>query len=419
MAHETNAACVDGSEMRLSGGQAHGVTAIFAARALRGFADGLVSVLLPVYLIAQGLNSLQIGAIATATLVGSAIATLAVGAWGHRWPDRSLLLGASVLMVLTGLGFSTLTGFALLMIVACVGTLNPSSGDVSVFLPIEHARLAEQSESSQRTALFARYALTGTLCAALGALASALPDRLAALTGASRLDAMRWAFILYALIGAVILVVYRRLPKASNRSETSPPRALGESRKRVVKLAALFSLDSFAGGLVLNAMLALWLFQRFGLSLTQAASFFFVSGLLGAFSQLAASKLAARIGLINTMVFTHIPASLCLIAAAFATDSWLALTLLFLRAMVSSMDVPARNAFVMAVVQPHERAAAASFTAVPRSLAAAAGPLLAGWMLEGGFLAMPLIVCGVLKISYDLMLWFAFRRIEHETSNSA
>ena len=419
MAHETTAARVDGSEMRLSGELGHGVATIFAARAMRGFADGLVSVLLPVYLIAQGLNSLQIGAIATATLVGSAIATLAVGAWGHRWPDRSLLLGASVLMALTGLGFSTLTGFGLLMIVACMGTLNPSSGDVSVFLPIEHARLAQQSESSQRTALFARYALTGTLCAALGALASALPDRMAALTEVSRLDAMRGAFIVYGLFGAVIWMLYRRLPHAENRTELAQPRALGESRARVVKLAALFSLDSFAGGLVLNAMLALWLFQRFGLSLAQAGSFFFVSGLLGAFSQLAASKLAARIGLINTMVFTHIPASLCLIAAAFATDLWLALTLLFMRAMVSSMDVPARNAFVMAVVQPHERAAAASFTAVPRSLAAAAGPLLAGWMLEGGFLAMPLIVCGVLKISYDLMLWFAFRRIEPETSNSA
>ena len=404
--------------MRLPGKWGQGVAAIFAARALRGFADGLVSVLLPVYLLAQGLSSLQIGAIATATLVGSAAATLAVGTWGHRWPDRSLLLGASVLMALTGLGFATLTGFFLLILIACIGTLNPSSGDVSVFLPIEHARLAEQSDSSQRTALFARYALTGTLCAALGALASALPDRLAALTGASRLDAMRGAFIVYGLFGAVIWMLYRRLPTASNRSETGPPRALGESRRRVVKLAALFSLDSFAGGLVLNAMLALWLFQRFGLSLAQAGSFFFVSGLLGAFSQLAASKLAARIGLINTMVFTHIPASLCLIAAAFATDLWLALTLLFMRAMVSSMDVPARNAFVMAVVQPYERAAAASFTAVPRSLAAAAGPLLAGWMIDAGHLALPLIVCGVLKISYDLALWFAFGRLEREMAGS-
>jgi MFS family permease len=181
----------------------------------------------------------------------------------------------------------------------------------------------------------------------------------------------------------------------------------------------LFSLDAFAGGFAVQSLLVLWLFDRFQLSIVTTATIFFWTGILGAFSQLVAARLARRIGLINTMVFTHIPASLCLIAAAFAPSLWLALTLLFMRALVSSMDVPARNAFVMAVVQPHERAAAASFTAVPRSLAAAAGPLLAGWMLEGGFLAMPLIVCGVLKISYDLMLWFAFRRIEHETSNSA
>jgi sugar phosphate permease len=184
----------------------------------------------------------------------------------------------------------------------------------------------------------------------------------------------------------------------------------------VTQLAALFCVDSFAGGLVVNSLLALWLFQSFGLSLAAAGLYFFCSSLLGASSQLAAPGLAKRIGLVNTMVFTHIPASLCLIGAAFSSNVWLALGLLLLRALVSSMDVPARSAFVMSVVQPQERAAAASFTAVPRSLASAASPLLAGWLFQSGWSAAPLVACGVLKIAYDLALWRAFRL--HEQHNA-
>jgi len=392
-------------------GADHGVVPIFAARALRGFADGFVSVLLPVYLLALGLGGLELGAIATATLLGSALATLAIGAWGHHWTARALLVGAAALMAGTGLGFSAISSFWPLLLLAFVGTLNPSSGDVSVFVPLEHARLAAASDLASRTDLFARYALTGALCAALGALASGLPDRIAALTGVQRLDALRAMFVLYGLIGVAVWALYRKLPAAEAPSG-SRPAPLGPSRAVVVRLAALFSVDSFAGGLVVNSLLALWLFQRFGLSLSAAGAFFFGSGLLGAASQLAAPALARRIGLVNTMVFTHIPASLCLIAAAMSTDVRVALGLLLARALVSSMDVPARSAFVMSVVQPHERAAAASFTTVPRSLAAAASPLLAGWLFQSGWAAAPLVACGVLKIAYDLALWRAFRRSE-------
>lgn len=385
-----------------------GVSLIFATRALRGFADGFVAVLLPVYLLALGLGGMEVGAIATATLLGSALATLAVGAWGHRWTGKALLLGAAILMAATGLGFSVMSSFWPLLLVAFVGTLNPSSGDVSMFLPLEHARLAAASDRATRTEVFARYALTGALCAALGALASGLPDRLVALSGIQRLNALRGMFILYGGIGMLAWAMYRQLPD-NEASDQIRPAPLGPSKAVVVRLAALFSVDSFAGGLVVNSLLALWLFQRFGLSLSAAGAFFFGSGLLGAVSQLAAPKLAKRIGLINTMVYTHIPASVCLIAAAFSTDVRWALGLLLARALVSSMDVPARSAFVMSVVQPHERAAAASFTAVPRSLAAAASPLLAGWLFQSGWSAAPLVACGVLKIAYDLALWQAFR----------
>ena len=205
--------------------------------------------------------------------------------------------------------------------------------------------------------------------------------------------------------------MYRGLPAVDEHNQVKPA-PLGPSRVIVIKLAALFSVDSFAGGLVVNSLLALWLFQKFGLSLAAAGVFFFASSLLGAFSQLAAPKLAKRIGLVNTMVFTHVPASMCLIAAAFSSNVWVALGLLLARALVSSMDVPARSAFVMSVVQPHERAAAASFTAVPRSLASAASPLLAGWLFQSGWSAAPLVACGVLKIAYDLALWSAFRLVK-------
>jgi MFS family permease len=217
-------------------------------------------------------------------------------------------------------------------------------------------------------------------------------------------------FGLYAAIGLVIWLLYRRLPlRARGDAPAATPAPLGPSRGVVVKLAALFSLDAFAGGLVLNSLVSLWLLQRFGLGLTAAGAFFFWCGLLSAASQLAAPWLARRIGLLNTMVFTHIPANLCLIAAALATSLPLALGLLLVRALLSQMDVPTRTAYVMSVVTPAERAAAASFTAVPRSLAAAASPALAGALFAGGWLAAPLLVCGMLKIGYDLALWRACR----------
>ncbi len=396
------------------------IAPVFAARALRGFADGFVAVLLPVYLLAMGFGAVEVGAIATATLLGSACATLAVGAWGHQWSGKALMLAAALLMAATGLAFASIQTFWPLLLVAFVGTLNPSSGDVSIFLPLEHAKLAAASEAAtnapsdpaSRTDVFARYALTGALCAALGALASGLLDRVVAIAGIDRLTALRGMFLLYGVIGLAVWRLYGRLPGADD-SVGEKPAPLSQSRAVVVKLAALFSVDSFAGGLVVNSLLALWLFQRFGLSLAAAGMFFFASGLLGSASQLAAPRLARRIGLVNTMVLTHIPASLCLICAAFAPRVELALGLLLVRALVSSMDVPARSAFVMSVVQPHERAAAASFTAVPRSLASAISPVLAGWLFQSGWAAAPLVACGVLKIAYDLALWRAFRLHQH------
>jgi MFS family permease len=366
-------------------------------------------VLLPAYLLALGYGQLEVGALSTVTLFGSALATLAVGHWGARFPIRRLMAAAAVLMVASGLGFATLSALWPLMIVAFLGPINPGGGDVSVFLPLEHTVLAAATPGAARTTVFARYSFFGSMFGATGALAAALPEWLAASAGWPMLDALRAMFVLYAGLGAVVWAIYLGMPQAP-ASEARAKIPLGASRATVLKLAALFSVDSFAGGLVINALLALWLFERFGMSLGAAGAFFFWTGLLSAASQLAAPLVARRIGLVNTMVFTHIPASLCLIAAAFAPSLVWALGLLLARSALSQMDVPARSAFVMSVVTPAERPAAASLTAVPRSLASAAGPAIAGAMLATCALAAPLVVCGVLKIAYDLALFAGFRR---------
>ncbi|SAL88619.1 Major Facilitator Superfamily protein [Caballeronia arvi] len=394
-----------------------GVWRLLAARSLRGFCDGFIAVLLPAYLLALGMSTLSVGLVSTSTLLGSAIATIVVGLVGNRYSRRSLLLIAAVVMTATGVGFLSFSTLWPLLVVAFVGTMNPSAGDVSLFLPIEHACLAEASQAQARTALFARYSLVGALSGALGAPLAGVPDWIAAHFGVSALSAMRGMFMVYALSGLAILVLYLYMPP-HQQVTTTIRTSLGPSRWIVMRLAMLFSVDAFAGGLVVNALLALWLIARFDLSIGGAGEFFFCTGLLSAGSQLAAAPLARRIGLLNTMVFTHIPSSLCLIAAAFMPSLQLALLMLLLRSALSQLDVPTRSAYVMSVVTPSERAAAASLTAVPRSLAAAIAPTIAGGLIGLGWLEAPLIACGALKIIYDLALLAAFRHVRLEGDRS-
>ena len=383
---------------------------LLLGRALRAWADGYVAVLLPAYLLMLGFSTWRVGLLSAATLLGSALTTLAVGTWGHRIDSRRLLLAAGLLMAITGLTFAWLSAFWPLLLVAFVGTLNPGSGDVSLFLPLEHARLAHAAQGGARTALFARYSVAGALFAALGALAAGLPDWLATNAGISRLVTLRGMFALYAVVGFSVWLLYRHLPHAHETAQP-PPTPLGPSRRTVVKLAALFSVDAFAGGLLVNTLLALWLFQRFHVLPGAVGLFFFCAGLLATASLLAAPYVARHIGLLNTMVFTHIPSSIFLMLAALAPSAPLALGLLLARAALSQMDVPTRNAYVMAAVTPSERTAAASYTAVPRSLAAALGPTLTGAAFGAGWLALPLLACGILKIGYDLMLLMSFQHV--------
>jgi MFS family permease len=394
---------------------------LYLARALRDFGDGFVAVLLPVYLLALGFGPAEIGVIATAALLGSALMTIAIGALGSRYDHRSLLLAAAGLMAVTGIAFASLSDFAFILTAALAGTVNPSAGTVSVFVPLEHAVLSRSVADVSRTRAFARYSLIGALAAAAGSLATTTPDFMAH-AGLGQLAALKAMFVLYAVLGLAGGLVYARLPAAELNVPGVRAGVLGPSRRHVFRLAALFSLDAFAGGFVVHSLLALWLFERFGLSLGAAGLFFFWSGLLSAFSFPLAAWIARRIGLVNTMVFTHIPASVLLILAAVAPSLESALACLLARAALSQMDVPPRSSYVMAVVTPPERAAAASITAVPRSLAAALSPALAGALFSLGLLSWPLVICGVLKIVYDLLLLWAFRHVrppEEEETGTA
>ena len=384
---------------------------LLLTRGVRAFGDGFVALLLPVYLIALGFSPLQVGMLTTATLLGSAALTLAVGALAHRVSTRRLLIAASGLMCLTGLAFAGLGGFWPLVIVGCVGTLNPSGGDVSPFLPLEQSMLAHSAPDAERTSLFARYSLTGSLMVAGGALAVGFAELLGRHFAWSHLDIARGMFGLYALLGLVVMVLYRGLPAVESDAEKAR-QPLGPSRNRVFLLAGLFSIDSFGGGFLVQSLLALYLFQHYGLSLTTASVLFFWMGVLTAFSQLASGRLAKKIGLVNTMVFTHIPANLCLMLVAFAPNLTVAMGLLLVRSTLSAMDVPARASYVMAIVTPPERAAAASLTNVPRSLASALGPSIAGLLLTLSPFAWPLLIGGGLKIGYDLLLLLMFRTVK-------
>jgi predicted MFS family arabinose efflux permease len=297
-----------------------------------------------------------------------------------------------------------------MVIVAIVGTLNPSSGDVSVFLPLEHTMLARLAPERRRTAWFARYSLVGALLGAGGAVCAGLPQWLASagVPGAAALHAM---FLLYAAIGVACAIVYRRLPRFPPDPIDAASGPLRHSRRTVFTLAALFSLDAFAGGLIVQSLLALWLLERFALSIAAAGAIFFWTGVLSALSYLVAVRIANRIGLVYTMVFTHLPSSVLLMLVPFAPNLATCIGLLLVRSALSQMDVPTRSSYVMAVVTPAERPAAASLTAVPRSLAAAASPLLSGYLLLLSAFGWPLVIAGAIKIAYDLTLLALFRNV--------
>jgi MFS family permease len=385
---------------------------LIATRGVRALVDGTVATVLPAYLLARGLGPTQVGAVVTATLLGSAVVTLLLGLRGGHLDGVRLLRAVALVMVATGIAFGLAASFAVLVVVAAVGTLNPSGGDVSPFLPIEQSLLPDTVATDRRTHVFARYSLIASLAGSVGALAAGLPDALVEHRGLTELESLQTVFFAYALAGVVLYAIYRRLgPRPPLDLAEGARHGLHRSRALVYRLAGLFSVDAFGGGFTGQAILVLWLSLRFDMSTATAGAVFFWSGLLTASSALLAPRLASRIGLIRTMAYTHLPANLLVISAALMPNVQLAVACLLTRALLSQMDVPARSSYVMAMVDPDERAAAASVTNVPRSLASALPPLLAGWMLAQTSFGWPLIIGGALKAAYDLALLRLFRDV--------
>jgi MFS family permease len=383
---------------------------ILVARGLRAFGDGFVALLVPIYLLELGFSALEIGAIVTSTLIGTALVTLWAGMVANRYSVRLLLLAAALLMAATGAAFAVTTAFWPLLLIAFVGTMNPTSGDASIFLPLEQAALAQTADPRRRTAVFARYSVIGSLAGALGVLAASAPDFVADWR-IGRLGVMQLMFIGYAALGVVTLLLYRPLSPAIEAAETTSHKPLQKSKRLVYGLAALFAMDSFGTGFLVQSLLALWLYQRFQISVTAAATILFWSGICSAVSYLIAVPIAARIGLINTMVFTHLPSNILLALVPFAPDLTTAIALLLARSALSQMDVPTRTSYVMAVVAPEERPAAASVTAVPKTFAWAAGSLISGYLLTLSSFGWPLLIGGVVKGVYDILLLLKFRKV--------
>jgi MFS family permease len=395
---------------------------ILTARGLRSFAYGLLAVVLGVWLARGGLSAPAIGALITVSLAGDFCGTYLIGIGADAWGRRRTLAALALLMAATGAIFGLTRLYPLLLVAAFGGTLGTSAAETAPFLPIEQAMLPQTCPPERRTSLFARYNLVATFAAALGALAAGLPDLLARASVPLTVG-MRLLFGIYAAAGLAVALLDMRLSPAVEASapplgpatgsswRLAPP--LGRSRGMVLRLAALFSLDAFAGGFVVQSLMALYFHLRFGAPLGALAALFFGANALAALSYLAVAPLARRIGLLNTMVFTHLPSNVLLALVPLMPTFGLAAVVLLARQTLSQMDVPARQAYTMALVAPEERTAAASVTSLARSAGAATSPVLAGALLQGPLLALglPFALAGVLKAAQDLGLWATFRRI--------
>jgi len=405
------------------------VRLIIAARGLRQFAYGMVAVLLAITLTREGITPAGIGLLVSLSLAGDLVGTLTIGRWADRWGRRRTLIVLALLMAATGVIFGLIGWYPALLIAAFFGTLGASASETAPFLPLEQAILGQLGNAPERTRRFAQYNLVASLAAALGALTAGGADVLVA-HGISQDTSQQLLFALYvaAAVGVILLVTrlsagVEAVPQSSP-DEKAPTRrrillSLPRSRRIVLQLSGLFTVDAFAGGLVSQTLMVLFFHLRFGVSLGVLGVLFFGANLLSALSFLAAPMLARRFGLLNTMVFTHLPSNLLLVLLPLAPTFSLAAFVLLLRQMLSQLDVPTRQAYTMALVHPDERTGAASATSIARSAGASSSPVLAGALLSGPFVALgiPFLVAGSLKAVYDLVLWRVFRRVQLPTAN--
>jgi MFS family permease len=389
---------------------------LFTTRALRMFGYGFLAVVLVLYLTALGFSGGEVGLLLSLTLLGDAAISLWLTTHADRLGRRRVLIAGAGLMLAAGLAFVATPVYAVLVVAATIGVISPSGNEVGPFLAVEQASLTQLVGASRRTSVFAWYQLTGSFATAAGALAAGLFAQVAIDRGASPAEAYRLVIVGYALVGIVLALLFTRL---SDRVEV-PPRevtdepirtrlGLHRSQGVVLRLAALFALDAFAGGFVIQSFIAFWFQERFAVDPAALGALLFGANLLAGFSALAAGPLAARFGLIRTMVFTHLPSNVLLMLVPFMPTLPLAAGVLLIRFSISQMDVPTRQSYTMAIVEPDERSAAAGVTGIARSLGVAASPLIAGPLfITAAVAGSPFVIAGGLKILYDVLLYRRF-----------
>lgn len=390
------------------------VVLLFTTRILRLFGYGFLSVVLALYLSDSGLSDFLMGLLFSLTLVGDVGISLLLTTGADRFGRKKTLIIGAVLMMVAGVAFILTNNPLLLIIAAIIGVISPSGNEIGPFLPVEQAILAQLIAKERRTMMFAWYNLSGSLATAFGALAGGFLSKMLQNTGMIPLDTYRIILLGYAVIGGIMALVFTGItPDCEVDLETissAPHSRLGlhKSRGVIVKLSMLFSLDAFAGGFVLQSFMAYWFHVRFGADEAMLGSIFFFANLFAGVSALLAVPLAKKIGLIRTMVFTHLPSNILLILVPLMPNLPLAISMLLLRFSISQMDVPTRQAYTMAVVAPDERSAAAGITGIARSVGASLSPVVAGALISS-FAGGPFIIAGGLKIIYDLILYKSFK----------
>jgi MFS family permease len=392
---------------------------LFTTRVLRMFAYGFLAVILVLYLGALGLGGFEIGILLTLTLVGDTLISLWLTTNADRLGRRRVLVAGAVLMILAAVLFALTREYALLVLAATIGVISPSGNEVGPFLAVEQASLSQIVGDERRTVVFAWYNVVGYLATASGSLAAGLLAGSLIASGLDRVDAYRAVILGYGVVGLLLALGFWRVSarvEAPRRPRDAPVAGrlgLHRSRGIVLRLSALFSLDAFGGGLVPQSLMAYWFHLKFGVEPAVLGAIFFGANILAAVSSLSAVPIARRIGLVNTMVFTHLPSNILLILVPVMPNLPLAILVLLARFSISQMDVPTRQSYVMAVVDPDERSAAAGVTGIARTTGAAVSPLISGPLIaSGGLAGIPFILAGGLKIVYDLALWRAFRTVK-------
>jgi len=392
---------------------------LFVTRFARLFAYGSLSVILVFYLIGLGLSEAQVGLVLTLTLAGDVVISLYLTTRADRIGRRRMLIVGSILMAAAGLAFALTSNLLFLVISGTIGVISPSGNEVGPFLSIEQAALSHIVPATARTEVFAWYTLAGSMATALGALFGGGLTQALQHTAMTHVQSYRAVVFLYAALGAVLAFLFLRL---SNSVEVSPVSStitpslrhmfgISRSRSVVLKLSALFALDSFAGGFVIQSFAAYWFYLRFGVQPAALGAIFFWANVFAGISALFATRLASRIGLIRTMVVTHLPSNILLILVPLMPNLPLAIFVLLLRFSISQMDVPTRQSYTMAVVPPEERSAAGGFTGVARTTGAAVSPLLAGFLFaRPSLISAPFFIAGSLKIVYDLLLYYSMQK---------